>query len=379
MKILLATWTEYLQPIPRFRQSAMPMATSAAPCAGRVFARLGCAPGPARRVASPRTRVPRRRPETARVHATATEEASATSVAKGDDLGNAAREVESALGVRLRRTENSATEFTLEFLLRVKGVDDDVWVPAALTADDVKRDYEAKWWKSCREGNFEVVEEMLRGGGEALVAARDDDGRSALHYACGVGSEQCVRAIIARGATADARDKDSFTPLHIAAGYLHEKIVEILVKSGANPELEDSTGRSPLDLVETLTLQTPATTVTFARRSVLESIAKTLEQFVFEEVPPRAIKRVRVADDGSGNKEYLIEWLDDFADQWVQQRDVADNLVADFEKGMEYATVVKTYQLKDSDPEKTAAGGKNKKKKQRTLKLWADGAPPTWE
>ncbi len=46
---------------------------------------------------------------------------------------------------------------------------------------------------------------------------------------------------------------------------------------------------------------------------------------------------------------------------------------------MEYATVVKTYQLKDSDPEKTAAGGKNKKKKQRTLKLWADGAPPTWE
>jgi signal recognition particle protein len=86
---------------------------------------------------------------------------------------------------------------------------------------------------------------------------------SALHYACGVGSEECVRAILAYGAEVDAKvlwmklnfsslsilecsaqDKDCFTPLHIAAGYLHEKIVEILVQSGANPELQDSTGRS---------------------------------------------------------------------------------------------------------------------------------------
>ena len=61
---------------------------------------------------------------------------------------------------------------------------------------------------------------MLRGGGQALVAARDDDERSALHYACGVGSEDCVRAILANGAEVDAKDKDSFTPLHIAAGCL---------------------------------------------------------------------------------------------------------------------------------------------------------------
>jgi signal recognition particle protein len=244
-------------------------------------------------------------------------------------------------------------------------------VPAALVADDVKRDYEAQWWKACREGDFEVVERMLRGGGEALAAARDDDGRSALHYACGVGSEECVRAIIARGAEVDAKDKDSFTPLHIAAGYLHEKIVETLVRGGANPELEDSTGRSPLDLVETLTINTPATTVTFARRSVLESIARTLEQFVFEEVPPAAIKRVRAADDGSGEKEYLVEWLDAFGDQWVPRRDVADDLVRDFENGLEYATVARAY-----EPPSRQAGAK---KNRRRLVAWADGAPPTWE
>ena len=64
----------------------------------------------------------------------------------------------------------------------------------------------------------------------------------------------------------------------------------------------------PLDLVETLKRNIPATTVTFARRSVLESISHTIERFVYEEVPPAAIKGVRPA--GDLGDEYLIEWLD---------------------------------------------------------------------
>ena len=172
-----------------------------------------------------------------------------------------------------------------------------------------------------------------------MAAARDDDGRSALHYACGVGSEECVRAILARGAEVDAKDKDSFTPLHIAAGYLHEKIVETLVRGGANPELEDSTGRSPLDLVETLTINTPATTVTFARRPCWSPSRGPLEQFVFEEVAPRGDQAVRAADDGSGEKEYLVEWLD--GGGGVPRRGGADDLVRDFENGLEYATVAR--------------------------------------
>lgn len=53
---------------------------------------------------------------------------------------------------------------------------------------------------------------------------------------------------------------------------------------------------------------TPATTVTFARRSALESISDTLEQYIYEEVPPASIKAARPA--GDGGDEYLIEWLD---------------------------------------------------------------------
>jgi hypothetical protein len=152
---------------------AMHTATAAAPCAGRVFARLARAKGAHRRhVGAQSARVPRRARDSARVSATATAEATADASAESapDDLANA-REVESAEGLRIVRsgTEGSDDAFELEFLLRVKGVDSDVWVPAALVADDVKRDYEAKWWKACREGDFDVVERMLKGGGEALA------------------------------------------------------------------------------------------------------------------------------------------------------------------------------------------------------------------
>lgn len=281
-----------------------------------------------------------------------------------------ARKVLAVEGVRLCRGER---DFQLEYLARVEGVDVNVWVPADLIADDVKAEYESRWWQCCRQGDLDKVEEMLRGGGQALVAARDDDERSALHYACGVGSEDCVRAILANGAEVDAKDKDSFTPLHIAAGYLHEKIVEILVQSGANPELEDSTGRSPLDLVETLKLNTPATTVTFARRSVLESIAKTLEQFVFEEVPPSALKACRTTD--TDQKEYLVEWLDDFSDSWVSARDISDELIDDFECGVEYAQLDKVYE----PPSFKRQGNKKRQGKRERLARWSDSATPSWE
>mmetsp|Transcript_28899 Transcript_28899/g.71335 ORF Transcript_28899/g.71335 Transcript_28899/m.71335 type:complete len:350 (+) Transcript_28899:860-1909(+) len=281
-----------------------------------------------------------------------------------------AAKVQSAEGVRLRRLENG---FQLEYLLHIDEPVVKIWVLADRIAEDVKLEYEASWWQCCRQGDVNKVEAMLKGGGQALVVARDADDRSALHYACGVGSEECVRTILAYGAEVDAEDKDCFTPLHIAAGYLHETIVEILVQSGANPELQDNTGRSPLDLVETLKLNTPTTTVTFARQSVLESIAKTLEQHEFEEMPPGVIKGYRTTDNEQ--KEYLVEWLDDFSDSWVFARDISDDLIEDFEGGLEYAHVSKTY----LPPSHHGIQAKENVANRQSLVKWMDDATPSWE
>jgi len=277
-----------------------------------------------------------------------------------------AGEVNAAEGVRVRCEASFAR---LEYLLSFVDIDDFFWVPSDVVADDIKRNYEAKWWQTCREGNIEAVEKMLRGGGQALVAARDADDRSGLHYACGVGNEECVRAILAYGAEVDSLDKDSFTPLHIAAGYLHEKIVEVLVQAGANPELEDSTGRSPLDIVETLKLNTPATTVTYGRRSTMESLAQTLERFVFEEVPPSSIKQSRLTEDNL--KEYLIEWLDDCPDSWILEENIAEDLLQDYAEGMEYAQLRDTFVIPPGFSDSTVRNVR--------LNTWADNAPPSWD
>lgn len=83
---------------------------------------------------------------------------------------------------------------------------------------------------------------------------------SGLHYVCGLGDTQVVKAMIACGAEIDAlvirilslsmqnsrfyQDKDGYTPLHIAAGYLHEQTASVLMTNGADPTLEDNSGRS---------------------------------------------------------------------------------------------------------------------------------------
>jgi len=50
-------------------------------------------------------------------------------------------------------------------------------VSSEFVAEDIKEVYEKKWWLCCRKGNIEDMNHMLRGGGQALVAARDSDNR----------------------------------------------------------------------------------------------------------------------------------------------------------------------------------------------------------
>jgi len=250
-------------------------------------------------------------------------------------------EVKSIKGVRVKQED--AAKFRVEYLLEVddSSVEENVWVSAEKVADDIRRGYEIRWWKATREGDSATVKEMLAGGGDVLALAVDADGRSGLHYSCGVGDEDGVRAIIESGSDVDTRDKDGFTPLHIASGYLNKGVVEILVSAGADPEVQDNTGRSPLDLIDTLKKNTPATTVMYARRMALEAVSKLLEAHVFEEVTPLSIKDSQQGRNDEA--EYLVQWLDGYQDSWVSNIYVADDLIRDYDEGAEYALAVDSY------------------------------------
>lgn len=56
---------------------------------------------------------------------------------------------------------------------------------------------------------------------------------------------------------------------------------------------------------------------------------------LFEEVPPAAILDVRSSEDGT--RDFLIQWPDGSEDSWVNEKDVAEDVVEDYDKGLEYA------------------------------------------
>jgi hypothetical protein len=80
------------------------------------------------------------------------------------------------------------------------------------------------------------------------VNAKDDEGRTALHFACGYGEIACAEALLSAKADADAMDKNSNTALHYAAGYGRREVVQLLVDAGASVVLKNADGKSPIDV-----------------------------------------------------------------------------------------------------------------------------------
>ena len=254
-------------------------------------------------------------------------------------------------------------------------------------ASDLLKDYEAAWWAAARKGDLAVLTAMLAGGREVLAATADENGRtcvagggtwlpcshstpgpaSALHFLCGVGSEAAVQLLLDAGADVSAgvrppsfftiffqtqptppappltppQDKDGFTPLHLAAGYLNRGCLRVLLRAGADPEQADGQGRSALDLLAALKANTPASPEFFARRGALDEVAKELEAHLFEELQPAALLERRRAPPPPGATEgpfeYLVAWPDGQEATWEPERNIADDVLRDYQGGLEYA------------------------------------------
>ena len=88
--------------------------------------------------------------------------------------------------------------------------------------------------------------------GGADIAARDDIGRTPLHFAAeGNENPAVIEALLAAGADPMARLDastvfDGETPLHVAAYNEHPAVVEVLVAAGANVDARDEDGDTPL-------------------------------------------------------------------------------------------------------------------------------------
>jgi ankyrin repeat protein len=80
-------------------------------------------------------------------------------------------------------------------------------------------------------GNVEGLKALLASGGEGVDAnERDEEGRSALHFASGYNELECMTVLLEAGADVNALDVNENTALHYAAGYGNMESASLLLE-----------------------------------------------------------------------------------------------------------------------------------------------------
>ena len=97
-------------------------------------------------------------------------------------------------------------------------------------------------------GNVERLQEILKEGQD--VNQRDEEGRTALHFAAGYGDLKCMEALLDAKADVNAKDNDSNPPLHFAAGYGFEEAAELLMKHGGDAKAVNKEGKTAVEVAE---------------------------------------------------------------------------------------------------------------------------------
>lgn len=276
-------------------------------------------------------------------------------------------EVEALKGIRVLKGDEERPQ--VEYLVAWKDGSPDTWEQASNLADDLLRDYEQRWWTAVRKADEETIYSMLEGGGPVLAKTVDDARRSALHFAAALGRAELVKRLLDQGAEVDLADKEGYTPLHMAAGYLHTSTITALLTGGADPEQKDRQGRSPLELVESLRAALPPNNPsTVARRVALEDVLKVLTENLFEDVYPSAVLDSRVPEAGNDDaKEYLIQFADEQEPVWVAAKYVSEEVIEDFQAGLEYAEADEILDVRNRGDSRTY------------LIKWRDDYPSSWE
>lgn len=90
----------------------------------------------------------------------------------------------------------------------------------------------------------EVVRFLLDAGAD--LNARDESGRTPLHWAARIGASESVGALLAAGADVHALDAAGRTPLFDAAACGEPRLIATLVDAGANVDAATSLGVTPL-------------------------------------------------------------------------------------------------------------------------------------
>jgi ankyrin repeat protein len=94
-------------------------------------------------------------------------------------------------------------------------------------------------------GDNAAIESMVKAD-PALLGARNDLGKTALHYAATQNQAQTAEILINLGADVNAQDTTGLTPLHLAAIFGYTDVAGVLYSHGASLTVADDFGDTPL-------------------------------------------------------------------------------------------------------------------------------------
>lgn len=97
----------------------------------------------------------------------------------------------------------------------------------------------------------------------------------------------------------------------------------------------------------------------------MDSIIKSIDEASFEEVE---VEQVLDRREVEGRVEYLVKWSDDSENSWEPQENIADDLIGDFQAGLEYGVAEKLLEKRDLP-----------KGRAEYLVKWSDDSEDTWE
>ena len=129
---------------------------------------------------------------------------------------------------------------------------------------------------AARGGTASEVRAAVSAGADS--GARDEMGRTPLHWAAGMNpAPSVITALIEGGADPDARTEKGLTPLHMAVVNNDPAVIEALIQAGADPNIRDfSSLFTPLGIAEF-----------FGNSAVIEALRKAMAPTTIKATPLR--------------------------------------------------------------------------------------------